>query len=796
MNIPMNWIKDYVDIDCDIETYCDAMTMSGTKVETYEVTGEEITNVVVGKIESIEAHSDADKLVVTQVDVGAELIQIVTGASNISVGDYVPVALPGAELSEGLKIKKGKLRGVASNGMLCSVEELGLDREDYPEAPEYGIYLFGEPQKPGSDVKPFFGLGDAVVEYEVTSNRADCYSIIGIAREAAATFGKPFKFPEINYAEVEGDINTCASVDVLDGDLCPRFMAKVLVDVNIGPSPKWLQDKLRSVGLRPINNLVDITNFIMVEMGQPMHAYDLEELEDGKIIVRRAHEGEIMKTLDGEDRVLDSSMLVIADKNEPIGIAGLMGGEGSKVKDNTRSILFEAANFKPASIRHTSKKIGLRTDASTKFEKNLDPNNVELAINRACQLAEMIGAGKVLKGTIDVYKNKRKKNIVGYNPDNINRLLGTSVTEEQMIGYFKSLELEVDEANRTVTTPTFRADIEREADLAEEVARLYGYDKIPVTLASGTPTVGKKTFEQKIEDITKLVMEDHGFNEAMTYSFESPKSFDKLNLPEEDGIRKAIVIDNPLGEDFSVMRTTTVNGMMEALSNNYAKRNKMVRLYEIGKTYLPDAVPLKKLPTEKVNLTVGLYGDCDFFEAKGVVETLFERLNCLDNTAFAPSKEKAFLHPGRQASVTVKGCYAGFIGEIHPDVCDNYGISEKVYVMELDMTVITEAASLDHVYTPVPKYPAVLRDIAMLVKDEVLAGDIDKVIRQRGGSYLERCDLFDVYKGKQIEAGYKSVAYSLSFRAADHTLKEKEIDKAMKKIMNGLEFELGAKLRG
>lgn len=795
MNVPMKWLKDYVNIDVDVTTYCDAMTMSGTKVENFELTGDNISGVVVGKILEIEGHPDADKLVVTKVDIGSEVLQIVTGATNISVGDIIPVATVGAELAEGLKIKKGKLRGVESHGMMCSVEELGLDPADFLDAPEHGIYLFNQAYELGSDVKPIFGLGDAIVEYEVTSNRPDCFSILGIAREAAATFNVPFKAPVVSFTEVEGNIHERASVDVLDADLCPRFMAKVLVDVNIGPSPKWLQDKLRSIGLRPINNLVDITNFVMQEMGQPMHAYDLEELQEGKIIVRRATDGEIMKTLDGEDRILDSSMLVIADKNEPIGVAGVMGGEGSKVKDSTKSILFEAANFDSMSIRKTSKKLGLRTDASSKFEKNLDPNNVELAINRACQLAEMIGAGRVLAGTIDVYKKVREPKTVSYNVDNINRLIGTQISEAQVVDYFKRLEFVVDEAKKEITAPTFRPDIEREADLTEEVARLYGYDKIPVTLATGTPTVGKRTFEQKITDLTKLVMEDCGMNEAMTYSFESPKGFDKLNLEATSTLRQAITIDNPLGEDFSVMRTTTVNGMLQALSNNFAKRNEQVRLYEIGKVYLPKALPLTELPEEATKLTFGMYGACDFYDAKGVLETLIDRLNMDEQISFAPSTALNFLHPGRQAAILRDDVTVGFVGEVHPDVLDNYDIGTKVYLVEIDMAAIVAGASLDHKYTPVPKYPAVNRDIAMLVKDDILVGQILRTIKERGGKVLERCELFDVYKGKQIEEGYKSVAYALSFRAADHTLTDTEIDKAMKKIMSGLEFELAAKLR-
>ncbi|PKM56213.1 MAG: phenylalanine--tRNA ligase subunit beta [Firmicutes bacterium HGW-Firmicutes-5] len=795
MNVSMNWLKEYVTIDNDVQTFADKMTMSGSNVDRIEKKGEAITDVVIGKVLEIVKHPDADKLVVTQVDVGEKNIQIVTGAENMKVGDLVPVALPGANLAEGLKIKEGRLRGIASNGMMCSVEELGLDPEHFPDAPEHGIYIIKGDYPLGSDAKPVFGLDDAIIEFEITSNRPDCFSLLGIAREAAATVDADFHYPEIHFNEVAGDINQHASVEVVATDLCPRFVAKVLVDVDIKPSPKWMQDRLRSVGIRPINNLVDITNFVMVEMGQPMHAYDLEELIHGKIIVRRAKDKEKMMTLDGEERELDDTMLVIAGEEEVIGVAGVMGGEGSKVKDHTGMILLEAANFDPASIRKTSKKIGLRTDASTKFEKHLDPNTALIAMERACQLAEMIGAGRVMAGIIDVNNSKREPNKVAYNVGNINRLLGTDISEEEMVGYFKRLEFVVNEEQKEILAPTFRADIECEADLAEEVARLYGYDLLPTTLATGTPTVGKKNFTQRMEDLTRQIMEDCSLNEAMTYSFESPKVYDKLKLELDSPLRVAVKIDNPLGEDFSVMRTSTVNGMLQALSNNYAKRNEKVGLYEIGTIYEPKAIPLKELPKESQKLTIGMYGDCDFFKLKGILETLFEAFNCLDLAKWDPNLDVSYLHPGRKAKVLLKNKDIGYIGEVHPDVLDAYDIHDKAYIAVIDMKDLIDEATLDHKYTPVPRYPAVNRDLAMLVKEEILVGTIEEVIRRYSGKILEKLELFDVYKGKQIEAGYKSVAYALSFRAADHTLQEKEISKTMEKILKGLENELGATLR-
>jgi len=796
MNVPINWLKDYVDIDCNIDEFCDAMTMSGSKVEGYEKLGEEISKVVVGKILEIEKHPDADKLVVTKVDVGSEVIQIVTGANNINVDDYIPVALAGSTLPGGIKIKKGKLRGVESNGMMCSVEELGFSTDDFPEAPEDGIYIFEKPYELGMDVKPIFGLDDIVVEFEITSNRPDCFSILGIARETAATFNKELKRPKTTYSEVSGDANSYASVEIKNPEYCGRYMGKIVKNVKIGPSPKWMQRKLIAGGVRPINNIVDITNYVMIEMGQPMHAFDVSTLEDKKIIVRTAQKGEKITTLDGEDRVLDESMLVIADAKQPIAIAGVIGGEHTKITDSTNAILFEAANFDGTSVRLTSKKIGLRTDASTKFEKYLDPNNVEEAMNRACALIEELGAGEIVEGVIDSYPTKREKKTVSYSVEGINKLLGTDITEEEMIRIFRKVEFEVNEDEKTVVAPTFRPDITCEADLAEEVARFYGYNNINTTLASGTPTVGKKTYDQKIADITKVIMETCGFNEAKTYSFESPKVFEKLNIGEEDSLRNTVTISNPLGEDFSIMRTTTLNGMLNALSTNYNRRNEDVRLYELGKVYVPKALPLTELPEEKVKLTVGMYGNCDFYDIKGVIETLFVKLGFIDKVTYSPSVELNFLHPGRKASIIInEQKEIGYIGEIHPDVTDNYEIGERTYIAVIDMDMIVRYSNLSHSYKSITKYPAVNRDIAFLIKDEVLVQDIEKIIKQRGGKILESYNLFDVYKGEQIDEGMKSIAYSLVFRASDRTLSEKEINKVMTKILNGLETELNATLR-
>lgn len=796
MNVPIKWLTDYVDIDIDIENFIDAMTMSGSKVEGYEVLGKEIDLVVVGKILEINPHPNADKLVVTQVDIGSKTIQIVTGADNISKGDYIPVALNGSTLPKGIKIKKGKLRGVESEGMLCSIEELDFSKEEYPDAPEDGIYIFDKPYDLGMDVKKIFGLDDTVVEYEITSNRPDCFSILGIAREVAATFKKTLKYPNYDYNEVKGNPKDYASVSIEDKNLCLRYMGKIIQDVKIGPSPKWMQQKLRAAGVRPINNIVDITNFVMLELGQPMHAFDVETLEDKKIIVRRAKDEEKIITLDNEERILDSSMLVIADGKQPIAVAGVIGGELTKITDKTKTILFESASFEGTSVRLTSKKLGIRTESSSKYEKYLDPNNAEQAMNRACNLIEELGAGKIVEGVLDVYPNKRQSATVSYNTDSINKLLGTKITEEEMINIFKSLELVVDKEAKEVIIPTFRPDLLCEADLAEEVARLYGYDNIPITLATGTPTVGMKNYKQKIEDLTRLIMEDCGLNEAMTYSFESPKVFDKLLIPENHSLRKSVVISNPLGEDFSNMRTTTLNGMLNSLSINYNRRNQNARLYELGTVYIPKSLPLNELPEELLKLTLGMYGNCDFYDIKGAVETLIDKLGFLDKVYYEPNIDLPFLHPGRKAGIFIKGGKElGYIGEVHPTVSEGYEIDDRVYIAVIDMDLLVKNSTLVHSYKQVAKYPAVNRDIAFIAKDEIMVQEIEDILKQRGGKILESYNLFDVYKGSQIEEGYKSIAYSLVFRADDHTLKENEINKVMDKIINGLEYELKIKLR-
>ncbi|NLD49824.1 MAG: phenylalanine--tRNA ligase subunit beta, partial [Clostridiaceae bacterium] len=742
-----------------------------------------------------EKHPDADKLQVSSVDVGSETIQIVTGAQNISVGDIIPVALSGSTLPGGKKISKGKLRGIESNGMMCSINELGLTKEDYPEAAEDGIFILEQGLETGKDIREVLGINDTVVEFEITSNRPDCLSIIGLAREAAATLGTKFTRPSLKVREEGDDAGGYASVEVRDPDLCPRYAARIVKDVKIGPSPKWMRDRLKAAGVRAINNIVDITNYVMLEYGQPMHAFDLRDLSGQKIIVRRAFDGEAIKTLDDQDRKLDSSMLVIADESRAVAVAGVMGGANSEVREDTKTILFESANFNGTSVRLTAKKLGLRTEASGRFEKGLDVENVAAALDRAVQLVEELGIGTVCKGVIDCYDKKPEERVLKLRPEKINSLLGTDVALKDMINILKSVDFAVDEKNLTVSVPSFRPDVEREADLAEEVARFYGYNNIKATLLSGkAATLGRKTVKQSLEDLIKDTMIACGLSETYTYSFTSPKVFDRINLPKESKLRQAVVISNPLGEDYSVMRTTTIPEMLEVISTNYNRRVEEAKLFEMSCIYLPESLPLKELPYEKPVLTMGLYGKLDFYDMKGIVEELLERLG-IDEYEFVPCKDDPSFHPGRTAQLRIKGEVSGIVGEIHPEVAENFEGPERTYIGVIEVEKLIENASLETEYKPLPKFPAVTRDIAMLVKDEVLVKQIEDVIKQRSGKILESIKLFDVYKGKQVPEGMKSVAYSITFRASDRTLTDDDVNKAMTKVLDGLKNNLEAQLR-
>lgn len=805
MNTSLSWVKAYVPgLEATAQEYTDAMTLSGTKVEGYEELDADLDQIVVGQIDKIERHPDADKLIICQVNTGAETIQIVTGADNVNEGDKVPVVLaggrvagghePGTRVAGGIKIKKGKLRGIESDGMMCSIEELGSTKDMYPDAPEEGIYIFAEDVEVGADAVEVLGLHDVVFEYEVTSNRVDCNSVIGIAREAAATFNKEFVPPVVKETGNSEDVNDYIKVTVKNTDLCPRYCARVVKNIKVGPSPEWMQRRLASVGIRPINNLVDITNYVMEEYGQPMHAYNLDTIEDREIIVRTAAKGEKFTTLDGQERQMDESVLMICDGKKSIGIAGIMGGENSMITDDVKTMLFEAACFDGTNIRKSSKKAGLRTDASGKFEKGLDPNNAKAAIDRACQLVEELGAGEVVGGTVDAYGRKKEPVRVAFDAEAINNLLGTDISTESMLGYLEKVGLAYDEAANEIIAPTFRHDIFRLADIAEEVARFYGYDNIPTTLPKGEATTGKLSFKLRIEEVARDIAEFCGFSQGMTYSFESPKVFDKLMLPADSKLRSAVEIMNPLGEDYSIMRTTSLNGMLTSLAANYNRRNKNVRLYELGNIYLPKALPLTELPEERMQFTLGMYGDGDFFSMKGVVEEFFEKVGLHEKETYDPASEKPYLHPGRQANIIYDGTVAGYLGEVHPDVADAYGIGEKAYVAVIDMPEIVERATFDRKYTGIARFPAVTRDISMVMPKEILVGQVEEIIEKKGGAYLESYALFDLYEGAQIKAGYKSVAYSIVFRAKDRTLEDADVSEAMNRILKALEG-MGIELR-
>ncbi|WP_026513163.1 phenylalanine--tRNA ligase subunit beta [Butyrivibrio sp. LB2008] len=806
MNSSKSWIKAYVpDLSCTDQEFFDDMTLSGTKTETYTALDKNLEKIVVGQIKTIEQHPDADKLVICQVDIGKETIQIVTGAKNMKEGDKVPVVLDGGRVAgghdgspnpaEGIKIKAGKLRGVPSAGMMCSIEELGSTKDFYPEAPEDGLYIFPEDTEVGADAVEVLGLHDTVFEFEVTSNRVDCYSILGLAREAAATYKLPFKAPVVEVKEDgKGNVKDFIDVEIKDTDLCSNYCARVATDIKIAPSPEWMQRRLASVGIRPINNLVDITNYVMMEYGQPMHAYDLSTIAGNKIVVKRAKDGETFVTLDGQERKLDSEVLMICDAEKEVGLAGIMGGENSMITDDVKTVLFEAATFNGPNIRKSAKRVGLRTDASGFFEKGLDPANALDAINRACQLINELGCGKVVPGVVQVGLPIKPLKRFALEADKINNLLGTDISKDEMIEILKREEVEYDNKTDEVIIPSFRQDLNQMCDIAEEIARFSGYDKIPTTLPKTSATTGGISFKMRVEKKAREVAQFCGFSQGYTYSFESPKVFDKLLLPEDAVERKAIKISNPLGEDFSIMRTISLNGMLTSLATNYNRRNKDVRLYEMGNIYVAKSLPLTELPDERMQLTLGFYGDGDFYSMKGVIEELLDSVNMLDKVEYDPNAGKSFLHPGRQANVIYDGEVIGYLGEVHPAVCDNYDIDTRVYVAVIDMPEVVKYAKFDTIYTGIAKFPAVTRDISMVVPKEVLAGDIEKMIRQRGGKKLEELTLFDIYEGSQIKEGFKSMAYSLLFRDKEKTMEDDEINSAMKKILKGLQ-DLGIELR-
>ncbi|MGL4761574.1 MAG: phenylalanine--tRNA ligase subunit beta [Sarcina sp.] len=793
MKVPYNWLKDYVDVNMPAVELGDLLTLSGSKVEGVEIAGDTIQNVVVCKFEEIEQHPDAEKLKVCQVNIGEEeLLQIVTAADNMKVNDFVPVALHGSVLADGTKIKKGKLRGIVSNGMFCSEEELGI--ADNVEV--HGLMILPEGSVPGMCIKEALGLNKAIIDLEITSNRPDCLSIVGMARETAATLKTTYKMPNMKFEVASKEnINDIIKVDVKD-ELCRRYMSRGVKNVKVGPSPAWMQEKLMDAGVRPINNIVDITNYVMLELGQPMHAFDKRQVKTGNIVVEKATDGEKFVTLDEEERILDNTVLTIKDGNEVVALAGIMGGLHSGINDDTTEVIFESANFEGTNIRVNSKKLGLRTESSSRFDKDIDPNLASLAMDRACALVVELGCGQIMEGTIDIYNSVKLEGKMSVSAAWINRFLGTEISSETMKSCLDSLDLKttINGDALEIQVPTFRIDIAIREDIAEEVARIYGYNNIPATIIKTNTQKEAKNEKQKLDDLVVNTMISSGINQSISYSFGSMKVFDMINVPADSELRKVVRIKNPLGEDFSVMRTSILPSIMESLGRNYARNNEYARLFEIGKVYIPNEDE-NELPTEKNVLTVGMYGDVDYFDLKGVVENLIEALG-ITKFSFKRESENPSYHPGKTAILTVgKNVEVGVLGEVHPDVTENYGVDTLAYTVELDLDKLYAAANTEKSYSVIAKFPAVTRDIAMLVDDEVLVADIEDAIKRAGQPLVESIKLFDVYKGEQIPEGKKSVAYAIVYRDPKKTLDEKSVGKVHDKILRALEHKLSAELR-
>lgn len=791
MKVPYSWLQDYVEINVSPKELGDKLTLTGSQLEELIIQGDTIDKVVTGKITKIEKHPDAEKLSICQVNIGTEEIQIVTAATNMKEQDVVPVALHGSTLADGTKIKKGKLRGEVSNGMFCSEEELGIAGDE----PVHGLMILPSDTELGVEVKELLGLNKAILDFEITSNRPDCLSMVGMARETAAALRTTYKMPNLEYkVSNSANINDELKVEVKD-ELCSRFMARGIKNVKVQPSPGWMQERLLEAGIRPIDNIVDITNFVMLEIGQPMHAYDKREITTNKIVVERAKANENFTTLDETERVLDDSMLCIKDSDTIIGLAGIMGGLNSEIKEDTTEVIFECANFDGTNIRVNSKKLNLRSEASSRFEKDIDPNLAEIAMNRACALICELGAGEVMEGTIDVYTKKKEAGTVVVDSKWVNAFLGTDISKEEMKRCLDSVDLftEIDGDNLVVTASTFRVDIAIREDIAEEIARIHGYDVIPTTIFKVSTEREPKYRKGILDNKVVLLATGSGLNQAISYSFVSPKVFDKINLPADSELRNVVRIKNPLGEDYSVMRTTTLPSMMECLGRNYSRNNSYVRLFEIGKVYIPSEDE-NTLPTEKNLLTIGMYGECDYLDLKGVVENIVEGLG-VKNPKYERESENVSYHPGKTAKLVVGRTVAGTLGEIHPDVSENYGVDEACFVATLDLDVLYESANTDRKYKPLPKFPAVTRDIALLVEDAVLVQEIEETIRKAGGNLVEKVELFDIYKGKQIPDGKKSIAYAIAYRDENKTLTDKDVNKVHDKILRSLEYKLGATLR-
>lgn len=826
MNTPLCWIRDYVpDLDCTDEEYDDRMTLAGTKVENFRRLDKNLEKIVVGRIVEVRPHPNADRLVVCTINVGDKRaegvnpdgnVQMVTGAPNITpecAGKLVPVVLSGGKVATGHEVKEapedgivitmGKLRGVDSYGMLCSIEELGSDRFIYPDAPEDGIYIFSDKLvdelklKPGDDAVEALGMRDTVFEYEITSNRVDCYSIIGIAREAAAVFDKKFVLPKVEESGSIGNIHDFLKVRVENHNLCPRYTARMVKNIHFAPSPEWMQKRLRNAGVRPINNLVDITNFVMLEYGQPMHAFDYDTLAGHEIVVKTAHEGDTFQTLDGQIRKLSDTVLMINDAEKPVGIAGIMGGENSKITDNVHTVVFESANFNGTNIRFSAKGLGLDTDASSLNGKGLDPALCYEANNRACELVEELGCGEVVSGIIDIYPEPEKERRIKFEPEKINNILGFEFNRDEMLHLFKKIELKFDEKNDEIIIPSFRRDLFETCDLSEEVMRLYGYDKITDTLPVGEATTGKLSFKLRVDEVMRNTVEYAGFSHILTYAFESPRAYDMLMIPKDDPMRNALRISNPLGEDFSIMRTQPLNAMLGALGFNYNHKNSDVWLYDLANIYIPKDNPPTVLPDEREELCLGAFGeDVDFYTMKGAIEDVFAHLGMSKRYILDTSSERPYLHPSRKADIIYEGANIGYLGEVHPKVASAYGFKDntRLYVAVLDIPAILGFVSFDRKYESVVRFPAVSRDLSMLVPAGVLAGRITDTIYDAGGDFVENVELFDIYEGSQVESGYKSMAYTISLRAKSHTLKDSEIVSIMENIVSSLST-LGISLR-
>lgn len=797
MLVPVNWLEKYVDIEeIDIKTLEKELIMSGSNTEGVENLGEDFDKIVIGQIKTIEDHPNADSLFVMQVDVGDDKIQIITSAKNCHEGDFVPVALDGAVIADGTKIKKGKLRGETSNGMLCSLEEMGFNKSVIPQKYVHGIYILNGDYTLGMPAKKALMIDDPIIEFEITPNRPDCLSLLGMAREAAATFDKSLVMPEETVQNEEDDIHDYIEINVEDEALCPRYTGRVVKNVEIKESPSWLQIALMKAGVRPINNVVDITNYVMLEFGQPIHAFDLDTISGKKINVRRAKKGETIVTLDDVQRKLTEEQLVICDEHSPIALAGIMGGDETEVKGHTKNILIEVANFDAKNIRESSKFVGLRSEASSRYEKGISPSTVESTVHRVCHLMERLNVGTVVKGTIDVYPNPLEEKRIEVRVNRVNDLLGTDLSAQDMVDILNKLTIETEINGEIIIAkpPLFRLDLNKEIDFVEEIARIYGYSNISKTLPAGS-TWGDKTYSQKLESLTKEVLFTNGVSEITTYSFVSPSILDDLRLSKESYLRRYVELKNPLGEEYSMMRTTLVANMLKVIKNNYNRNIKEARLFELGNIFIPKQVPVIDEPYEKKRLVIGAYGEQeDFFTMKGVLESLLDHLG-ISGVKFLKEGNNEMYHPGKCATILLNENIVGTIGELHPKTTENFEVDTSVYILDLDFDLLLDASNTTIKFESIPKYPAIERDIALLVKKEVSHQSIVEVIENYGGKHLKSVTLFDIYEGEQIDSGYKSMAYNLVFRSKERTLKEKEVTKKYNKVIKKLESELSAELR-